>query len=108
MMKTPLAYVAVFLVFGVILLPGWNGWAKEARDNSGYGRYQLVPGEYDVKIGATGSGQPEYVTHRTMFLIDTQSGQVWLFVVESDWLQGRWGWVPAKGFLEKGTTSKQE
>lgn len=79
-------------------------WAQKPQltpDFKSPGRYQLVAGEYDVKIKAKDSNQAEYKTHRTMFLIDTYSGKVWLFLAEKDMFQGRWGWIPAQGLVER-------
>jgi hypothetical protein len=71
-------------------------------------RYQLVAGEYDVKIKATASNQTKYETHRTMFLIDTYSGKVWLFLAEKDMFQGRWGWIPARGIVKGENTDRKD
>jgi hypothetical protein len=85
-------------------------WAEKSQLTSDHycpSRYQLVAGEYDVKIKTTGSSQTEYETHKTMFLIDTYSGKVWLFLAEKDMFQGRWGWIPARGLVERESTEKK-
>jgi hypothetical protein len=43
-----------------------------------------------------------------MFLIDTYSGKVWLFLAEKDMFQGRWGWIPARGLVESQGTIKND
>ncbi len=86
-------------------------WAQKPLLTPDYkcqGRYQLVAGEYDVKIKTTDSNQTGYETHRTMFLIDTYSGKVWLFLAEKDMFQGRWGWIPARGLVESQGTIKND
>lgn len=70
------------------------------------GRFQLVSGQYDVRMTSSDTGKVEYETHRTMFLIDTKTGKTWLFLVENNMFDGRWGWIPAKGFVEKETQEK--
>ncbi len=109
-MRIRLMHVAIMiLAIGITLVYAEDGRSKELRDNYHGGHYRLVPGEYDAKVGTTSAGKPEYVTHKTMFLLDTHTGKVWLFVVESDWFKGsRWGWIPAKGFREGVSVDKPE
>lgn len=109
-MKTCLLHmVTMIITVGMILVSTDDAWPKELRDFCHDGHYRLVPGEYDAKVGTTSDGKPEYVTHKTMFLLDSHTGKVWLFVVESDWFKGsRWGWIPAKGFREGVSADKPE
>jgi len=109
-MRIRLMYMAIMiLAINITLVSANDARSKEVRDQYHDGHYRLVPGEYDAKVGTTSTGKPEYVTHKTMFLLDTHTGKVWLFVVESDWFKGsRWGWIPAKGFRERVSADKPE
>ena len=103
-------FVSVVLAFLFLSLDCWAERAKVTPEyyspnrNFCPSRYQLVAGEYDVKVKTKDSNQTGYATHRTMFLIDTYSGKVWLFLAEKDMFQGRWGWIPARGFVEREST----
>ncbi len=109
-MKARLMYMTIMILgISITLISPNEVLSKELRDKYNDGHYRLVPGEYDAKVGTTSDGKPEYVTHKTMFLLDTHTGNVWLFVVESDWFKGsRWGWIPAKGFREGVSADKPE
>jgi hypothetical protein len=95
------------LIISIILIVCVAGsTSSQERYGPNIGRYQLVSGEYDVRTTAgTKAQKAEYATHRTMFLIDTYTGKVWLFLAENDMHEGRWGWIPAKGTL-KGELSE--
>ncbi len=98
----------MMLAIGILFIWGGTAFSNDHRENCYCGKYKLVPGEYDAKLGVNSSGKPEYATHKTMFLLDSHTGKVWLFVVESDWFKAsRWGWIPAKGFRERIPAEKK-
>jgi len=99
-MKSKSTCITILAIICSLLFSVPGLWAQQTAEQRCYGRYQLVNGEYDVKIKPASSEQSEYKAHRTMFLVDTDTGRVWLFVAESDATKGRWGWIPSRGVRE--------
>ncbi len=102
-----ISFIILMLAIVTLFITGGTAVSND-RDHYCGGKYRLIPGEYDAKLGINSSGKPEYATHKTMFLLDSHTGKVWLFVVESDWFKAsRWGWIPAKGFRERIPAEKK-
>lgn len=75
------------LVIIAILLLGWSQVKSQNRPVGEPGKYQLTGGAYTTFIKAKDGGK--HVRQESLFKIDTQTGQVWMFMNTIDTTGGK-------------------